>query len=351
MSISEPFIRRPVATTLLMSGLTLAGLVGFRQLPDRRAAAGRLSDHRRLDRRSPGPAPRRWPRRSPTPLERQFGQMPSLAQMTSVSSCATSSQITLQFTLDRNIDVAEQDVQAAINAASNLLPRTCRRRRPTARATRPTSPILTLAITSDTLPLGAGRRLRRLDPGAEDLPGLGRRPGHAQRRRRSRRCACRSTPRRSPAPASPSRTSGWRWSRRTSTSPRAPSTAPRQDYTLATNDQLERGRSPSPRWSSPTRTARRCACRTWRTSSTAWRTRSSPAGPTSSGRSSSTSSASRAPTSSRSPTGSRRSCRSSRPASRRASTCRSSPTAPRRCAPRWRTWSSRCCSPSSWWWW
>ena len=86
------------------------------------------------------------------PLERQFGQIPSLAQMTSVSS-ATSSQITLQFTLDRSIDAAQQDVQAAINAASSVLPPNLPAP-PTYSKSNPADvPILTLAITSDTLPL------------------------------------------------------------------------------------------------------------------------------------------------------------------------------------------------------
>ncbi len=86
------------------------------------------------------------------PLERQFGQIPSLAQMTSVSS-ATSSQITLQFTLDRNIDPAQQDVQAAINAASSVLPANLPAP-PTYSKSNPADvPILTLAITSETLPL------------------------------------------------------------------------------------------------------------------------------------------------------------------------------------------------------
>ena len=86
-----------------------------------------------------------------TPLERQFGQVPSLAQLTSVSSFG-SSQITLQFTLDRDIDAAEQDVQAAINAASNLLPRTLPAPPTYAKSNPADQPILTLAVSSETLP-------------------------------------------------------------------------------------------------------------------------------------------------------------------------------------------------------
>src|SRR5205085_515754 len=88
-----------------------------------------------------------------TPLERQFGQMPSLAQMTSVSSFG-SSQITLQFSLDRDIDGAQQDVQAAINAASKLLPRTLPAPPTYSKSNPADQPILTLAVTSTTLSLG-----------------------------------------------------------------------------------------------------------------------------------------------------------------------------------------------------
>src|SRR6185436_19300363 len=86
------------------------------------------------------------------PLERQFGQVPSLVQMTSISSFG-SSQITLQFALDRAISAAEQDVQAAINAATNLLPRTLPAPPTYAKSNPADQPILTLAVTSNTLPL------------------------------------------------------------------------------------------------------------------------------------------------------------------------------------------------------
>src|SRR5213078_1464184 len=87
-----------------------------------------------------------------TPLERQFGQIPSLAQMTSVSSFG-SSQVTLQFTLERNIDSAEQDVQAAINAAANLLPRTLPTPPSYSKSNPADTPILVLSVGSDTVPL------------------------------------------------------------------------------------------------------------------------------------------------------------------------------------------------------
>jgi len=151
VSISEPFIKRPVGTTLLTVGLTLAGLVAFRQLP---IAALPQVDYPTIvvSTAFPGASAETMASSVTAPLERQFGQIQSLAQMTSVSS-ATSSQITLQFTLDRSIDSAQQDVQAAINAASSVLPANLPSP-PTYSKSNPADvPILTLAITSETLPL------------------------------------------------------------------------------------------------------------------------------------------------------------------------------------------------------
>src|SRR5947209_362708 len=151
MSISEPFIRRPVATTLLMVGVALAGMVGYSQLP---VAALPQVDYPTIVVATtlPGASAETMASAVTTPLERQFGQVPSLAQMTSVSSFA-SSQITLQFTLDRSIDAAEQDVQAAINAASNLLPRTLPAPPTYSKSNPADTPILTLSVESDSLPL------------------------------------------------------------------------------------------------------------------------------------------------------------------------------------------------------
>ncbi|HSP19962.1 MAG TPA: efflux RND transporter permease subunit, partial [Myxococcaceae bacterium] len=144
-------MRRPVGTTLLTVGLTLAGLVAFRQLP---IAALPQVDYPSIVVSTvfPGASAATMASSVTAPLERQFGQIQSLAQMTSVSS-ATSSQITLQFTLDRSIDSAQQDVQAAINAASSVLPVNLPAP-PTYSKSNPADvPILTLAITSETLPL------------------------------------------------------------------------------------------------------------------------------------------------------------------------------------------------------
>jgi multidrug efflux pump len=151
MSISEPFIRRPVATTLLMVGLMLAGITGYCTLP---VAALPQVDYPTIvvATQLPGASAETMASAVTTPLERQFGQMPSLAQMTSVSSFG-SSQITLQFTLDRDIDAAQQDVQAAINAASNLLPRTLPAPPTYSKSNPADQPILTLSVLSDTLPL------------------------------------------------------------------------------------------------------------------------------------------------------------------------------------------------------
>jgi multidrug efflux pump len=151
MNISEPFIRRPVGTALLTVGLMLAGVAGYRQLP---VSALPQVDYPTIvvSTMLPGASAETMASAVTTPLERQFGQMPSLAQMTSVSSFGTS-QITMQFTLDRNIDAAEQDVQAAINAASSLLPRTLPSPPTYSKSNPADSPVLVLAVSSPTLPL------------------------------------------------------------------------------------------------------------------------------------------------------------------------------------------------------
>jgi len=151
VSISEPFIRRPVGTALLTVGLLLAGLIGYRELP---VSALPQVDYPTIvvSTLLPGASADTMASAVTTPLERQFGQMPALSQMTSISSFGTS-QVTLQFELDRNIDAAEQDVQAAINAASNLLPRTLPAP-PTYSKSNPADvPVLTLSVTSKSLPL------------------------------------------------------------------------------------------------------------------------------------------------------------------------------------------------------
>ena len=115
------------------------------------------------------------------PLEVQFGQMPSLNQMFSTSS-AGASVITLQFSLDLSLDIAEQEVQAAINAAGNLLPSDLPAPPIYAKVNPADAPILTLALTSKTLPLTQVEDIGRHAAGAEDLAAAGRRPGQHQRR-------------------------------------------------------------------------------------------------------------------------------------------------------------------------
>src|SRR5947208_9805596 len=134
-----------------MVGVAAAGVVGYSQLP---VAALPQVDYPTIvvSTMLPGASAETMASAVTTPLERQFGQMPSLALMTSISSFG-SSQVSLQFTLDRNIDAAEQDVQAAINAAMNLLPRTLPAP-PTYSTSNPAdTPVISLSVSSDTLPL------------------------------------------------------------------------------------------------------------------------------------------------------------------------------------------------------
>src|SRR6266568_65026 len=151
MSPSRPFILRPVATTLLMVGVLLVGWVAFRQLP---ISALPQVDYPTIQVQTfyPGASPEVMASSVTAPLERQFGQTPGLNQMTSTSSFG-SSMITLQFDLDLNIDVAEQQVQAAINSAPNLLPQGLPNPPIYSKINPADAPILTLALTSKSLPL------------------------------------------------------------------------------------------------------------------------------------------------------------------------------------------------------
>ena len=173
MSLSSPFIRRPVATTLLTVAVALAGAVAFRLLP--------VSPLPQVD-FPPFPFPASLPGASPeimassvaTPLERQFGRIAGVTEMTSQSTLGQTS-VTLQFDLNRNIDAAARDVQAAINAARGYLPANLPSN-PTYRKVNPAdAPIMIIALTSDKL--AARHALRRgLDrPGAEAVADSGRR--------------------------------------------------------------------------------------------------------------------------------------------------------------------------------
>ncbi len=152
MSISEPFIRRPVATTLLVIAIALAGAVAFRILPVAplpRVDFPTISVNAGL----PGASPETMASSVATPLERQFGRIAAVTEMTSSSSLGSCS-ITLQFDLNRNIDAAARDVQAAINAARGYLPSNLPSN-PNYRKVNPAdSPIFMLGLTSDTLDRG-----------------------------------------------------------------------------------------------------------------------------------------------------------------------------------------------------
>src|ERR1700681_2310477 len=173
MSPSQPFILRPVATTLLMIAIMLSGMLAFKFLP---VAALPEVDYPTIQVQTfyPGASPDVMTSSVTAPLELQFGQMPNLNQMSSVSS-AGASVITLQFGLSISLDVAEQEVQAAINAAGNLLPSDLPAPPIYAKVNPADAPVLTLALTSKTLPLPQVEELAdtRLAQKISQLPGVG----------------------------------------------------------------------------------------------------------------------------------------------------------------------------------
>jgi len=173
MSPSRPFILRPVATSLLMAAILLAGIVAYRQLP---VSALPEVDYPTIQVITfyPGASPDVVASAVTAPLERQFGQVPGLNQMTSTSS-GGSSIITLQFSLDLNIDVAEQEVQAAINAASNFLPNDLPAPPIYSKSNPADAPVITLALTSISIPLTQVEDLAdtRLAQKISQLPGVG----------------------------------------------------------------------------------------------------------------------------------------------------------------------------------
>jgi len=151
MSPSRPFIERPVATSLLMLAIVLAGLVGFKFLP---LAALPQVDYPTIQVQTlyPGGSPEVMSNTVTAPLERQFGQMAGLDRMASTSAAGVSI-ITLQFSLGISLDVAEQEVQAAINAGGSLLPADLPAPPVYAKVNPADAPVLTLSVTSDSLPL------------------------------------------------------------------------------------------------------------------------------------------------------------------------------------------------------
>ena len=173
MSPSRPFILRPVATSLLMVAIFLVGVVAYTQLP---VSALPEVDYPTIQVVTfyPGASPDVVATTVTAPLERQFGQMPGLNQMTSISSGATS-VVVLQFNLSLNIDVAEEEVQSAINASQSLLPANLPSP-PVYNKTNPAdAPVLTMAVTSNAMPLSQVEDLvdTRLAPKIAQPSGVG----------------------------------------------------------------------------------------------------------------------------------------------------------------------------------
>ena len=173
MNPSRPFILRPIATSLLMVGMLLVGILAFRQLP---VSALPQVDYPTIQVVTfyPGASPEVMASAITAPLERQFGQLPGLNRMSSTSS-GGSSIITLQFVLDLNIDVAEQQVQAAVNAAGTYLPANLPNPPIYSKINPADAPILTLALTSKTLALSKVEDYAdtRLAQKISQLPGVG----------------------------------------------------------------------------------------------------------------------------------------------------------------------------------
>jgi len=173
MNLSRLFILRPIATSLLMVAILIAGLLAWRQLP---ISALPEVDYPSIQVTTlyPGASPDVMTSNVTAPLERQLGQMPGLAQMSSTSS-GGASVITLRFALDMSMDVAEQQVQAAINAATSLLPNDLPMPPLYSKVNPADAPILTLAITSPTLPVIRVNDLveNRLAPRLSQVQGVG----------------------------------------------------------------------------------------------------------------------------------------------------------------------------------
>jgi multidrug efflux pump len=170
---SRVFILRPVATALLTVGILLAGMVAYSQLP---VSALPQVDYPTIQIVAfyPGASPDVMASSVTTPMERQFGQLPGLKQMTSTSAFGAS-LVTLQFVLEHPIDVAEQEVQAAINAAATFLPRDLPSPPIYSKVNPADTPIMTLALTSETLPLSRVQDLAdtNLAQKISQLPGVG----------------------------------------------------------------------------------------------------------------------------------------------------------------------------------
>src|SRR5258706_16038514 len=174
MSVSEPFIRRPIATSLLGIALLIGGGLGYWALPGSALPQVDFPTGQGTT-QLPGASPDVIASLITPPLERQLGQIPSLSSMTSTSSFGVS-QISLQFDLNRDIDGATQDVQAAINAAAGVLPKNLPYPPTYAKVNPADAPVLTLALTSETISLRAMSDLADtlLGQRLSQLSGVGR---------------------------------------------------------------------------------------------------------------------------------------------------------------------------------
>src|ERR1700719_1670053 len=151
MNISAPFIKRPIGTSLLTLALLMSGVLAFTRLPVAPLPQVEFPVIQ-VSASLPGASPETMASAVATPLERQFGRIAGITQMTSTSQLG-STNVTLQFDLNRNIDAAGRDVQAAINAARGQLP-TNLPNNPSYRKVNPAdAPVMILALTSDTIPL------------------------------------------------------------------------------------------------------------------------------------------------------------------------------------------------------
>src|SRR5690348_17239384 len=173
MNPSAPFIIRPVATSLLMIAILLVGLVGYSYLP---LSALPEVDYPTIQVQTflPGASPEVMTTSVTAPLERQFGQMPGLREMSSISS-AGASVVTLQFDLSLSLDIGEQEVQAAINAAGNLLPQNLPAPPIYAKVNPADAPILTLAVMSESMAMTQVEDIAdtRIAQKISQLPGVG----------------------------------------------------------------------------------------------------------------------------------------------------------------------------------
>ena len=173
MNPSGPFIQRPVATSLLMAAILLVGVVAYTQLP---VSALPEVDYPTIQVLTfyPGASPDVMATTVTAPLERQFGQLQGLSQMTSTSS-GGSSVIVLQFALSLNIDIAEEEVQSSINAAQSFLPSSLPSPPVYSKTNPADAPVLTLAVTSHSIPLSQVEDLvdTRLAPKLSQLSGVG----------------------------------------------------------------------------------------------------------------------------------------------------------------------------------